>query len=438
MTYLIIERTATAIAVSRFLLQRGVLVFQGAESRELASDGEIAERLGELLPHATEARIVWALPFSHLFSRELAMELRDRRKLREILPLELKGETALEGDELIFDGLPLAGGAVLALWGRKRELEAAIRLGTDAGAEPEVVTASPLQWEQLLPDADRTDTVALSDGTALAVYREGEPLFFRPLPGGAAEIDRTLASLEIGKGITVERLYLHGALTPGEIPTVAGTVQVAPLPLNDALAAAFGGDEAAARRQAGAWALAQALHADTCVSFRSGELAYTKGRERLKRQLRLPAVLALLLVVLLAADSGLRYALVKRDLTSLNTSIGAIYHELFPARKKSIDEVAELRAEIRKLGAASARSAVLDTLKQLAEAKGDDISGLYEIDIDGSQLRVKGDARSAQAVTDFKNRLAGFVTAAELGQITSKPDGSVTFSLRGGLKEAGQ
>ncbi|BDV44775.1 type II secretion system protein GspL [Geotalea uraniireducens] len=438
MTYLIIERTATAIAVSRFLRQRGELVFQGEENREVATDSELPDLLGELVPPAAaDARVIWALPFSQLFSRELDMELRDRRKLREILPIELRGETALESDELVFDGLPLASDAVLALWGRKHDLATAIRIGTEAGAEPEAVTASPLHWQLLLPDADRTGTVALCDGTALAVYRDGEPLFFRPLPGGVDEIDRTLASLEIGKGITIDRLYLHGALAPSDMPA-AGTTPIAPLPLTGALAAAFGDDEATARRRAGAWALAEALHADTIISFRSGDLAYTKGRERLKRQLRLPAILALLLLVLLAADSGLRYTLVKRDLASLNASIGAIYHELFPTRKKSVDEVAELRAEIRKLGAASARSAVLDTMKKLAEAKGNDISGLYEVEIDGSQLRVKGDARSAQAVSDFKNRLAGFVSGTELGPITSKPDGSVTFSIRGSIKEAGQ
>ena len=61
-----------------------------------------------------------------------------------------------------------------------------------------------------------------------------------------------------------------------------------------------------------------------------------------------------------------------------------------------------------------------------------------ETDLDGNQLRIKGDARSAQAVNDFKARLKPVFASLEVGEIKSRPDASVTFSLRGTLKEAGK
>jgi general secretion pathway protein L len=428
MTYLILEWTGSELVASRFLQRSGEFLFQGADNRPAATESELADALGALAPSiGTDCRIALSLPLARLFVREMELPIRDRRKLREVLPLELRGETALETDELAFAGLPLAGGTVLALWGRKRELAAHLKTAADAGAEPEFLSAAPLHWGELLPEGT-TGSVALTDGSALAIFRDGESLFFRALSEGE-DFSRTLALLEMSKGITVDRIYRLGA-SEGEYGS--------PLPVEGRLAAAFGGDEAAARRHGTPWSLAVAMARGDVVDFRAGDLAWTKGKEQARRRRRLPLALAALLLLLLAADAGIRYTLVKRDLASLDASIGAIYREVFPGRKKGVDEAAEMRAEIRKLGAGGGKSQALQTLNRLADAKGDDVLGLYEVEIDGGQVRLKGDARSAQAVTDFKNRLAAMLAPAEVGQITSKPDGTVTFALRGTMKGGAQ
>ncbi|MDO9309070.1 MAG: type II secretion system protein GspL, partial [Deltaproteobacteria bacterium] len=74
-------------------------------------------------------------------------------------------------------------------------------------------------------------------------------------------------------------------------------------------------------------------------------------------------------------------------------------------------------------------------LKKLAEAKGNTINGLYEAEVEGRNLRIKGDARSAQAVNEFKAALAPLLATVELGEVKSRPDGMVTFSLTGTLRE---
>ncbi|AJE02118.1 type II secretion system protein GspL [Geobacter pickeringii] len=435
MTYLILEWTGAELIASRFLQRRGEFVLQGRERHPAGGEHGFGEALRNLSPAGDPCRIVLALPLSRFFSREIELPIRERRKLREILPLELKGETVLETDELVFDGLPLDDGKVLALWGRKRELALLIADAAAAGFEPEVVTAAPLSWGVLLPEEGEVGTAALSDGTALALFRDGAPFFFRPIAGGSAEIGQTLAALELGRGITVPRLWHIGPLAgDAESPPVSPPL----LPVAAPLAAAFGGDLAAAGEGAGAWGVAHAVAAGEAVDFRSGELAWTKGREEALKRLRLPLILAALLLLLLVADAVVRYTLVRRDLNSLDASITSLYREIFPGRKKGVDEAAEVRAEIRRLGAGAGGGSPLATLKKLAEAKGDDVAGLYEVEIDGSQVRAKGDARSAQAVTDFRNRLAGAFATAEMGQITSKPDGSVSFTLRTSIKEGGR
>jgi len=71
----------------------------------------------------------------------------------------------------------------------------------------------------------------------------------------------------------------------------------------------------------------------------------------------------------------------------------------------------------------------------VADAKGSTINGLYELELEGRTVIAKGDARSAQAVNDFKAALMLMMTTVDLGEVKSRPDGTVTFSLTATLKE---
>ena len=94
-----------------------------------------------------------------------------------------------------------------------------------------------------------------------------------------------------------------------------------------------------------------------------------------------------------------------------------------------------MRAEIKRLSGRGAGSNLLASLNKAAELKGEDITGIYEAEFDGGQLRLKGDARSIQAVNDFKARASASFSDAEVAEIKSKPDSSVSFLFRGTLKE---
>jgi general secretion pathway protein L len=196
--------------------------------------------------------------------------------------------------------------------------------------------------------------------------------------------------------------------------------------------------EAAFQQLAGLYAVAYSCHVKQLPDFRRGDLAWTAGSKKVRRQLILTGVLTTLVVVLLFAYKGLQYRAARADIASLNSSISSLYHEIFPGRAKPVDELAEVKGELRKLSGSENSVGVLDLLKKLAEAKGVTINALFEAEIEGRTLRVKGDARSAQAVNEFKTALAGMTVTTELGEIKSRPDGTVSFSLSGTIKEAGR
>ena len=445
MNYLIVQLSADEALFARFRKKGKDLVFVGASRDAIDAERPFASLLPEIKQKGeTEEKIVLAIPPSLLFMREVEFLLPERRKVREVLPLEMKGETAVDTDELVFDALPLAGGRFLAIWGKRHEFAREIRGMEEEDLEPEIVTASLFHWGTLIPEKTGSAAVALTDGDALAVFLDGAPAYFRPLGQGdlAEEIRKTLAALEIAKGIRVGQVFLHGcaARLAGDaaLPEMPGETSFAPLPITGGLAATFPADHAAARDLAGAYALARACSGEEPVDFRRGELAYTAGRAKTRKKLRLTLTLAAAAVLLLFGEVGMRYALVARDLASLNASIRSIYREVFPTRKKPVDEVAELRTEIKRLAGSGAESSVLSTLKKIAELKGDDITGIYEAEIEGRQVRLTGDARSVQGANDFKARAATVFTGAELSEIKSRPDGSVGFSFKATVKGGGK
>lgn len=424
MDMLIVQLKRTELVLAGFKARKGGVIFLSAERHTLAGEaGELSRILGASSLAAGEHRVILALPPSTLFMREMELPISDRTKVRELLPLELKGETALDTDELAFDALPLSGGKVLAIWGRVKELAEKIELLKEAGLEPEMVTASVFHWDRLAPAAG---TVAVSDGEAVAAYSDGAPIYFRAIPqnAGEAELQRTVAAVELARNIKVDRVISHAAGHGAESlsPSTRGLFE------------AFGDDPRAAHDLAGAYALAAAVADNSAINLRRGPLAYTAATEKLYQRLKVSMMLGCALVLLILAESGVRYYLVKRDLTSLDRTITGIYKEVFPTRKKAVDEVAELRSEIKRLEGAKTSSNVLKLLSDVAQAKGENVTGIYETEVTGSEVRLKGDARSVQAASDLKTRTAAILEGAEVSETKSRPDGSVTFTLSGKMK----
>lgn len=443
MNYLIVQLTGSEALFARFHLKRGALVLDGASRETIDQDHTLVSLLAESTAASgpeTE-RVILVLPANHLFMRELELPISDRRKIRELLPLEMKGETAFDSEELVFDSLQLGEGKTLAIWIKHREVVEKIALMTEHGVEPEIVTAAPFCWHFLLPDeAAGNGHIAVTDGDSLAVFRDGKPLWFRALQEGELflQLTRTFAALEISSGVKVEKVLLHGAAARDISGLPEGPPVFSPLPGNPEMNNVLGDNPTVALDLAGAYAIVRSVTREDPVNFRSGDLAYTAGRQKALKRLRLSMILCGVLLLLLIGETSLRFFLVNRDLNSVNDSIRGIYRQVFPNRKKPVDEVAELRSEIKRLGAGPGSMSPLRTLKALAHFKGEEVTGLFEVEMDGDKLRVRGDARSAAAVNVFRERAAAVFSDVEVGEIKSRPDGSVTFLFRGTIREGGR
>ena len=434
MDYLIIRINEENVAAARFTLSGRSATLGGAVSYTLDDEMDLSAVAAQIASGISgSARVVLCLPPAMFAQRIVELPLTDLRKVREILSAHLQGEIALPAEEAVFDVLPATGGRFLALWAKRTEIAMAIDVFREAGCEPQIISAAVFGWPYLpgiSPDC------VVSDGTAVAVIAEGRLSYLRALVGVEPykQLAATLSALELSAGQLPSRLLVFGE--QAEIVAAMDGIPLAveQLELPEDLAMMFR-TEGAFQQLAGLYAVAHACHAGDLPNFRRGDLAWTAGIEKLRKKLLLTVILLVAFVALLFVYKGLQYRAAKADIASLNNSISSLYREIFPTRTKAVDELAEVKGEIKKLAGVESYGGVLDVLKKLAEAKGATINGLFEAELEGQSVRVKGDARSAQAVNEFKAALAGLMSTIELGEIKSRPDGTVSFSLSGTLKE---
>jgi len=420
-----INLSETALQIVLFQEQHGNLHFVKGVVHDFSGLGDIPDLLAQW--ENEDSRIILGIHPSLISMRELDIAISERKKARDILPLELEGDIALDGEELIFEALPFPNNTTLALWISQSRVAELIELFTKAGFEPEIVTSSFLNWKYLIPE-NITTNIALTDGTAVAIYNSNkEPLFYRALRS-PEELSTTLTAVEFSRQIKAEKIFKFGE---------AGRTKDNILPLNEGLSTTFVNDNIASINLASAYAIAMASLEKDSINFRRGPLAFTKAVNRLKRKLLITAILGIAVILLIFAELGVRYYLTHKDANSVETSIKGIYKSIFPERTKPVDEVEEIKAEIKRLGGNTSQSA-LTPLLQIANIKGDGISGFYEINIENNQISGKGSAGSTEAVNQFKTSADKIFNNVTITDIKSHTDGSTGFSFQADLQGGNQ
>ena len=434
MDYLILQAEEKQLTVAHFGISRRSTELIGAATIELNEELTLADAVRQIAEKMTGSpRVVLCLPPALFAHRVVSLPFKDLRKVREVLPAQLQGDIALPVEELALDVIPAGEGQFLALWALKSSIRAVIEQFRDAGLEPQVVSSLTFA-SATLPGVPAD--CAICDGGTLTLLKGGRLTYFRAFNStvSAHMIHATLSALELSGGELPPRLCLIGALADTLVNGESLPLPVETIEVPSELGHLFKNEETF-QQLAGLYAVARASFDGTLPDFRQRELAWTAGDAKLRKKLILTGILAAVIIVLLFVNKGLQYRAATADVSSLNKSIAAIYRDIFPTRAKAVDEISETKGEIKKLSGIESTSAHLDILKKLADAKGSSINGLYEAELDGRNLRVKGDAATAQAVNEFKAALVPLLATVELGEVKSRPDGTVGFTLTGTLKE---
>lgn len=434
MDYIILQVTEKSVDVALFSFAGRQVALKGAQSFELSSEHDlsnIAETIGAGLNG--NPKVVLTVPATQVVQRIVALPLSDLRKVREVLPPHLQGETTVPVEELVFDAIPATDGSFLALWAKKNYLLPLLDTFRGAGCEPHHISTIPSAWPYL-PGLEPDD--ALFDGTTLCMMSNGRISMMTSFSGESCtgQLLTYLAALELSGTVFPKRLVLLGKAANQTIDAAEPLLPTVRLELPDELGGVFKNEETF-RKLAGMYAVACACHQGKLVDFRRGDMACTQGDAGLRKKLAITVLLALTAVMLLFGAKIMQYRSANADIASLNSSISTMYREVFPGRTKAVDELAEIKGEIKKLSGTGSSRSLVDLLKMLADAKVAGINAVFEAEMDGSVVRLKGDAVSAKAAADFKTALGELLSPVQLGETRSRPDGTVAFTITGTLKE---
>ncbi len=167
------------------------------------------------------------------------------------------------------------------------------------------------------------------------------------------------------------------------------------------------------------------------INLRQEDLAYTGDIERTKKTFRLTTVLVLVLLLILGADTTLRFRSLKKEYTLLTKEINTTYRHAFPADRKIVDAVRQFKGNLNLLMAKKAvleGIPVLDTLLDIADLKDNNIT-LHEFTAEGRNILIKGATVSFENVESFKNILSSLFTDVKVLNSNASADKKISFTI---------
>ncbi len=379
-------------------------------------------------------KVLLGLPSSELSVRVMALPFEDRKKIKDVLPFELSGLLHVDTDELIMDGVPLGGGHVLAVAMEKTALREYLAAFNGIGADPSWAGPALLAMPVLLSELYGGQGVkAFISKESLIVTENGAMKFFKPV--------RRLDNVKLGlKYVEAEGMRIDEAFTigwePDELkPLMPGVDRIERLDLK-------GYPEEGAPILALSLQLKKGLLPEN-INLRINEFEYTRDRIRQRRSLRLTAVFAGVVLLVLAGDLYVRYLGLSAELASYSEALRASYSRLFPGEKAAGDEAYLLEAKMKALGKEEAVIGggvsplkVMEGFSKASSPPDDKKVRLSEISIADGNVRAKGEADSFEGANRFKEALSRDAVFKEvsLSDVKSKTGGGALFSVSAVLR----
>ena len=173
------------------------------------------------------------------------------------------------------------------------------------------------------------------------------------------------------------------------------------------------------------------------VDFRRAEFAYTADTEKLKKSLRITAVLASLIMIFSISHSTALIISSGKENQAVKEEIRKTYQALFPGEKRITSESYQLKAHFKELQEkenAFLGTSPLQVLMTLTKISGPGIS-LSEITVEKEIIILKGECSSLTEAQQIKTRLDEFLSGAGITDTKPSSGNKMLFTITAkGLK----
>lgn len=167
------------------------------------------------------------------------------------------------------------------------------------------------------------------------------------------------------------------------------------------------------------------------LNLRRDEFSYTRDVEKTKKSLRITAVLAILLVLILISDLLLNIISTKQEIASLKNEMRKMYQGLFPEEKKITNELYQLKSHMKELKDKEEYLIGLSPLDILLNLSQVNKQGVVfnEVTADKGNIILKGEAPSLSNIQQLKDELNNFFDDVNIADSKASTQGNMLFTI---------
>ena len=167
------------------------------------------------------------------------------------------------------------------------------------------------------------------------------------------------------------------------------------------------------------------------VNLRRDEFAYTRDDDKTRRSLRLTAVLAVLLGLVISANLLFQIVATRNEVAAVKREMLKNYRDLFPEDKNIMNVLYQLKSHMKELNGKEELLIGDDPLNLLWKLAGAEKSPavFYEITTDKGNLVLKGEASSLADVQKVKDDFGPLFDDVNIADSKSSAQGRMLFTI---------
>jgi hypothetical protein len=167
------------------------------------------------------------------------------------------------------------------------------------------------------------------------------------------------------------------------------------------------------------------------INLRRGELSFTADAQKIRKGLRVSAVLSALLSLVFLSDTAVRIVSTKREISSIKDDLRKTYLSAFPQDKKVVSELYQMKAHLKELKEKESAYLGVDPLRFFLDLAPLIKPGIFfsEITMDNERILLKGECQSLSDLQKVKTDLEGFLTGVNVSDAKPSASNRTQFTI---------
>jgi type II secretory pathway component PulL len=173
------------------------------------------------------------------------------------------------------------------------------------------------------------------------------------------------------------------------------------------------------------------------INLRRDEFSFTRDIQKTKKSLRITALLAVIIALILSAGILVKLVSARYEIASLKNDMRKKYQEMFPGEKNIMNELLQVKSHLKELKGKEDLLVGINPLNVLSRLSQLERHGVvfHEITAGKDQIIMKGEALSLSDIQELKGRLESLLNEVTLSDSKASAQGRMLFTITGKEKK---